>query len=221
MKSGYLLINKPKDWTSFDVVKKVRGALKIKKIGHTGTLDPFATGLLIVLINKATKLNESMMMLDKEYIALSKFGILTDTGDMTGNIVKEEEPKIVSKEDFEEMIPQILMINKQVPSKFSAIKINGKQAYKLARAGKEFDVPEREIKIKEFELLEYEFPYFKWRAVVTKGTYIRTLTEQIAEMFGNVAVTTELERTKIGEFHLKNSIGIADLREDIEFYCEL
>ena len=208
MKSGLLLVNKPKDWTSFDVVKKVKSILKIKKVGHAGSIDPFATGLLIILINDGTKLSDKMMGMDKEYVTVSRFGIHTDTGDLTGNIIKEEEMPEITREEFEAKIPDILAINKQVPSKYSAIKINGKKAYKLARSGKDFDMPEREIEIKEFELIDYTFPYFTWRAVVTKGTYVRTLTEQIAVLFGGIAVSVELERTKIGDFSVKDAVGI-------------
>ena len=207
-------MNKPKDWTSFDVVKKVRNKLGIKKVGHVGSIDPFATGLLILLIDKATKLSDKMMGLDKEYITVSKFGVHTDTGDITGKIIKEEEMPEISRERFESMIPAILDIKKQIPSKYSAIKINGKKAYTLARSGKKFDMPEREIKIKEFELLEYNFPFFKWRSVVSKGTYIRTLTEQIAELFDGIAVSVELERTRVGEFSVKDSIGIDEVCEE-------
>ena len=209
--SGYLLINKPKTWTSHDVVAKIRNILKIKKVGHTGTLDPFATGLLILLIGDATKLSETLTNLDKEYVVTSKFGISTDTADITGKIIKEEIPKNIEKSDFEKKIPDILQINKQIPSRFSAIKINGKKAYNMARSGKDFELPERSIEIKEFELIDYDFPCFTWRAVVSKGTYVRTLTEQIAELFDSIATTIELERTKIGKFCLKDSIGINEV----------
>ena len=214
MKSGLLLVNKPKDWTSFDVVKKVKGILKIKKVGHAGSIDPFATGLLIILVNDGTKHSDKMMSLDKEYVTVSRFGIHTDTGDLTGTIIKEEKPSEITREEFEAKIPAILAINKQVPSKYSAIKINGKQAYKLARSGKKFDMPERAIEIKEFELIDYTFPYFTWRAVVTKGTYVRTLTEQIAALFCGIAVSVELERTKIGGYSVNDAVGIDGVCEE-------
>ena|GEM_PF-130116 len=216
------MIDKQKDWTSHDVVAKIRNILKIRKIGHTGTLDPFATGLLILLVGNATKFSEKLTNLDKEYIVTSKFGIQTDTADITGKVIKSFENTInmppaiqnhegqlpISKKDFEAKIPDILNIKKQIPSKFSAIKIKGKRSYKMAYAGKNFDMPERNIEIKEFELLNYDFPYFTWRAVVSKGTYIRTLTEQIADLFQNIATTTELKRTRIGNFYLLDAITI-------------
>jgi tRNA pseudouridine55 synthase len=211
MISGMLLVNKPKNWTSFDVVKKVRNKLGVKKIGHVGSIDPYATGLLVLLVNKATKLSDKMMGFDKEYLTVSKFGIHTDTGDMTGKIIKEEPMPEIPREVFEAMIPTILKIDKQVPSKYSAIKINGKKAYNLARSGKQFDMPERSINIKEFELIDYNFPYFTWRSVVSKGTYIRTLTEQIAELFGGIAVSVDLVRTKVGEYSVKDSVGIEEV----------
>ena len=211
--SGYLLINKPLDWTSHDVVSKIRNIIKIKKVGHSGTLDPFATGLLIVLIGKATKMSEKLLNLCKEYVVKSQFDISSDTGDIRGkiNIGDHAHSQPVDRADFETKIPEILKINKQIPSKYSAIKINGKKAYKMARAGKDFEMPERCIEIKEFELLDFEYPYFTWRAVVTKGVYIRTLTEQIAALFGKAAITVELKRTKIDCFDIKDSIEINDV----------
>lgn len=217
MRSGYILINKPVDWTSFDVVKKSRGILKEKKVGHIGTLDPFATGLLVLLINKATRLNQFLVEFDKEYIVTSKFGITTDTGDLTGKIIDEHVTDMICKEEFLSKIDLIKSINTQIPSKYSAIKINGKKAYKLAYEGKDFDVPERCILIKDFELLDYNFPFFKWKAVVSKGTYIRTLTEQIARLFGTIAVTTELERSKIADFKVENAVTIDSLYEGFEY----
>ncbi|MCL1827406.1 MAG: tRNA pseudouridine(55) synthase TruB, partial [Candidatus Cloacimonetes bacterium] len=214
--SGILLINKEKGWTSFDVVKKARKLLKTKKIGHIGTLDPFATGLLILLIGKATRICEYVVELDKEYTVKSRFGIATDTSDITGKVIAEEQPKIVTQTDFENKIPTIEKITSQIPSKYSAIKINGKKAYDLARKGVEFEMAEKKISIKKFELLRFNFPEFEWRIVVSKGTYIRTLTEQIADYFDNIATTIELERTKIGSFKIENSISINDVSESTE-----
>lgn len=219
VKSGLLLINKPVDWTSFDVVKKTQNILKTKKIGHIGTLDPFATGLLILLVNKATKLSESLTNQNKEYIAKCQFGLSSNTGDPTGEIIHHQLVNPISKDMFLSKIPEIIKIDKQVPPKFSAIKINGKKAYQLARKNIDFDLLERQIKILDFELLNFDFPHFTYRALVTKGTYIRSFTEQIAKLFDNNAVTIELCRTKIGNFDLQNSITINEISEEkiIEF----
>lgn len=219
MNSGFLLIDKEKDWTSFDVVKKLRGILKIKKTGHIGTLDPFATGLLIILFNKANAVAQFITQFDKEYIVTSKFDIMTDTGDSTGNIIKEDKDNtILSKNDFVKKIDEIYSLNKQIPSKFSAIKINGQKAYKLAHSGKEVQMPERYIVVRKFELLEYNYPLFTWKVEVSKGTYIRTLTEQIAGLFGKIATTVDLRRTKIADFDVKNALKITQVNEDTEFF---
>jgi riboflavin kinase/FMN adenylyltransferase len=213
MISGYILVNKPEDWTSFDVVKKAKGILRAKKVGHTGTLDPFATGLLIILVNDATKQSQELLDSDKEYIVKGCFGICTDTGDITGKIVNQIEPTTISREDFIAKIPDILTINKQVPSKFSAIKVSGKRAYELARKDIDFELPEREIQIHEFELVDFSFPFFTYRTLVSKGTYIRTLTEQIAALFDSIAYTTELIRTRIAHYHLADAIEVSDINE--------
>jgi riboflavin kinase/FMN adenylyltransferase len=227
MTSGYLLINKPPDWTSFDVVKKTQNILKTKKIGHTGTLDPFATGLLILLVGKATKHSQAFTNFDKEYIATAMFGTQTDTGDMTGNVIVSQDdtaleknhPNIeVTQAQFQSLIPSIISIKEQIPSKFSAIKIKGKPAYKLARKKADFDMPKRNIEIKDFELVSYDYPTFTYRVVVSKGTYIRTLTEQIAALFDTVAVTTHLQRTKIGHYLLSDAIDISDLQGDTHIH---
>jgi len=211
MTSGYILIDKPIGWTSFDIVKKVRNTLKVKKVGHTGTLDPFASGLLIILVGDATKKAQYLTNLDKVYIATARFGEKTDTGDPTGQVIATDTQTHISKEDFLRKIPQILAIDTQTPSKFSAIKIGGKKAYELARKQVNFDIPDRNISIFDFTLLSYDFPYFTYQVHVSKGTYIRTLTEQIADLFGTVALTTELKRTQIGDFHLKDSFQISDI----------
>jgi tRNA pseudouridine55 synthase len=213
MKSGYLLIDKEVNWTSFDVVKKTQNILKTKKVGHVGTLDPFATGLMILLVGKATKINEYISGLNKEYIVTSQFGFATDSGDITGNITFEEKPNIVSFNDLQNGMPDILNIKSQKPNKFSAIKINGQKAYNMARKGLDFEMPEREITIENIEFMDIDFPKFTWKVTVSKGTYIRTLTEQIGVLFGNLATTIELKRTKIGNLQLEDSIKIEQVSE--------
>jgi riboflavin kinase/FMN adenylyltransferase/tRNA pseudouridine(55) synthase len=213
MISGYILVNKPEGWTSFDVVKKAKRMLGAKKVGHTGTLDPFATGLLILLVNDATKQSQDLLDSDKEYIVRCCFGWATDTGDRTGKVVNQIEPNAISHEEFINKIPEMLQIDRQIPSKYSAIKISGKKAYELARKDIDFELPEREIAIHEFELIDFNFPYFTYRALVSKGTYIRTLTEQIAALFDSIAVTTELIRTRVAHYHLANAIEVADINE--------
>jgi len=211
MTDGYLLIDKPVGWTSFDVVKKVRNTLKVKKVGHTGTLDPFATGLLIILVGSATKQAQTLTDMDKVYIANGMFGTATDTGDITGKVINTDTSANISREDIFAKSDDILNIHIQTPPNYSAIKINGRPAYELARKQIEVQLPPRNIKIYSFELLNFNFPYFTYKVHVSKGTYIRTLTEQIAALFGTVATTVELQRVKIGNFDLKDAITIDDV----------
>ncbi|MDD4156455.1 MAG: tRNA pseudouridine(55) synthase TruB [Candidatus Cloacimonetes bacterium] len=217
MKSGFLLIDKDKDWTSFDVVKKIRNITQIKKVGHIGTLDPFATGLLILLFNQATSFSQYIIDNDKEYLVKSQFDIMTETGDITGKIINtENSPTPITKKQFEKKINLIKNISSQTPPKYSAIKVNGEKAYKMAYKGKDIVLPERNFKIISFEFLGIDYPYFIWKAKVSKGTYIRTLTEQIAELFGKIATTVELRRLKIGSFDVSNSIKINQIDTDIK-----
>jgi len=211
MTDGYLLINKPPDWTSFDVVKKVRNTLKVKKVGHTGTLDPFATGLLIILVGSATKQAQTLTDMDKVYIAKGIFGTATDTGDITGKVINTDTSANISREDIFAKSDVILSINSQTPPNYSAIKINGRPAYELARKNIDVQLPPRDIKIYSFELLDFNYPYFTYKVHVSKGTYIRTLTEQIAALFGTVATTVELQRVKVGDFDLKDAIIVQDV----------
>jgi len=211
MKNGYLLVNKPPGLTSFGVVKRIGQIYKTQKVGHVGTLDPFATGLLIVLVNKATKISQLMTNYNKEYCVKSKFGIRTDTGDRTGKIICEESNRHLTQESFTKIIPHILMLQKQIPSNYSAIKVGGQKSYLRARKGEIFTLPERQIQINQFTLLSFEYPIFEWKATVSKGTYVRTLSEQIADLCGTCAVTLELHRSKIGLFDVENSINFNDI----------
>lgn len=210
---GILIIDKEKDYTSRDVVYIVGKKFKTKKVGHTGTLDPLATGVLVVCVNKATKVCELLTSLDKEYIADFKLGLLTDTLDIEGNILKEEKINI-NKEDL------ILVLNKikgkymQTVPIYSAIKVNGKKLYEYARNNTPVELPKHEVDIKEIELLEFNGDSFKIRTKVSKGTYIRSLGNDIAEMLNTNATMTNLRRTKQGLFDIKDAIKINDINED-------
>lgn len=210
---GILIIDKEKDYTSRDVVNIVGKKFKTKKVGHTGTLDPLATGVLVVCVNKATKVCELLTSLDKEYIADFKLGLLTDTLDIEGNILKEEKINI-NKEDL------ILVLNKikgkymQTVPIYSAIKVNGKKLYEYARNNTPVELPKHEVDIKEIELLEFNGDSFKIRIKVSKGTYIRSLGNDIAEMLNTNATMTNLRRTKQGLFDIKDAIKINDINED-------
>ena len=210
---GIILIDKPAGITSFDVVKKTRKITNIRKVGHTGTLDPFASGLLPVCIGKATRIADKLSSKDKEYIVTMKLGIKTDTGDKTGKII---EKKIQEFEinDLKQIIPDILNISEQIPPKFSAVKIDGKRAYELARKDEEINLKARPIKIINFEILKYEHPFISYKTLVSKGTYIRVLSETFATKLGAIALTWELRRTKIGKLNIQNSIKLEELTQD-------
>ncbi len=211
---GVLLIDKPPNITSFDVVRKLRKIIGIRKIGHTGTLDPFATGLLQICIGKATRVVSKLTNEDKTYLATCQFGIQTDTGDITGEIIKQEKPSMIFKEDINKIIPEILKITSQIPHKFSAVKVDGKRAYDLARQKKEVVLQSRPIKILGFSIEKFEDNKLTYKAHVSKGTYIRVLSETIAERLGTIGTTINLRRTKIGKIDLSNAIKLEDLNKN-------
>ena len=208
---GIILIDKSVGITSFDVVRKLRKITGIRKIGHTGTLDPFASGLLPVCIGKATRISSKLSSREKEYLVNIQFGIRTDTGDNTGSIIETKDIPKLTLANIEEIIPQILAIKEQVPHKFSAVKINGKKAYELARADKPVELKPRPIKILSFEILKLEFPYLVYRTKVSKGTYIRSLTETIARKLNTIATTVELRRTGISEIKIETAVKLEEI----------
>ena len=208
---GVILIDKPPNITSFDVVRKLRKITGIRKIGHTGTLDPFATGLLQLCIGKATRVVSKLIENDKTYLATCRLGIQTETGDLTGKVIKQEAPPKISKEDMNNIIPEILKITSQTPHKFSAVKVDGKRAYELARQKKEVNLQSRPIRIIDFKINKLENNEITYVAHVSKGTYIRVLSETIAEKLGTVGTTITLRRTKIGEIDLKNAVKLEDI----------
>ena len=227
-----ILVDKPAGISSFGVVAKVRAKLRDEfghkiKVGHTGTLDPFATGLLILLSGKMTKKSNEFLKLDKVYEATLKLGYTSTTGDPEGEIqeylvsehaeataelegaspvttgASDPSPKLNILEST--LHSFVGKINQQVP-RFSAVKINGERAYKLARKGKDFKTPTREIEIYDIEILEYNYPELKIRTHVSSGTYIRTLAEDIGKKLGTGAYLTSLRRTKIGDYNVKDAI---------------
>jgi len=208
---GVILIDKPPNITSFDVVKKLRKITGIRKIGHSGTLDPFATGLMQLCIGKATRVVSKLTNEDKTYLATCKLGIQTDTGDNTGEIIKQETPPIITENKLNEIIPEILKITSQIPHKFSAVKIDGKRAYELARQKQDIKLKSRAVRILSFNIMNYKDNMITYEARVSKGTYIRVLSETIAEKLGTPGTTTALRRTKIGEIDLKQAVKLEDL----------
>lgn len=218
-----ILVDKPVGMSSFGVVAKVRGALKAQlghkvKVGHTGTLDPFATGLLILLTGKMTKKSSEFLKLDKEYIATMKLGYTSTTGDPEGQIqlysTRGASPRQAAGSLCLNAIESVLggFTGKisQTPPKYSAIKIGGERAYKLARKGAEFEMPKREVEIYEIEVVKYDWPELTIRCHVSSGTYIRTLAEDVGEALGVGAYLTALRRTKIGKYDIKDAMVFID-----------
>lgn len=209
MEDQIILIDKPAGISSFGAVAKVRGRLKQGfghkiKVGHTGTLDPFATGLLILLSGKNTKKSGDFLKLDKVYEVKIKLGFISNTGDIEGDIIKKSDKK-VNLEEIQDILQNFIGTIDQTPPKFSAIKINGQRAYKLARKGADFEMPTRQVTIYNLEILEYDYPILKLRCHVSSGTYIRTLAEDIGEKLGTGAYCLELRRIKIGNYDVKNA----------------
>ena len=217
MENFCLVVDKPEGYTSRDVVNIIGKKFKTKKVGHTGTLDPIATGVLVICVNKATKIAELLTSLDKEYIAEFTFGILTDTLDNTGNILKEEKA-IIKKEDIESSLKQMLGIYDQEVPIYSAVKVNGKKLYEYARNNEEVELPKHKVEIKELELLDIKYEndktIIKVRCFVSKGTYIRSLGYDIAKKVGSIAIMSNLRRVKQGKFDIKDSYTLEQIENN-------
>lgn len=205
MKTGSLLIDKRIGVTSRQEVNFISKKFAIKKAGHIGTLDPFADGLLIVLLGSSTKISPFLEVMDKEYIATLKLGKKTDSGDLTGNIIEEKDIPLLSKEKINEVLKSFLGKQSQVPPMYSALKVNGKELYKYAREGIEIERKRREIEIYSIDLISFNDDEIIFKAHVSKGTYIRTLGEDIAEKLGTVGHLVKLTRSKIGPYSLENA----------------
>ncbi len=259
MKNEILLVDKPEGMSSFGVVARVRRVLteaenrarkkvaqdsgatyqKVKKVkvGHTGTLDPFATGLLILLVGKETKRANDFLKLDKEYIATLELGATSTTGDPEGEItqlwkrkndelvstteesgVKTEQKvrEIPNKQAVEKCVEKFVGENLQKVPEFSAVKINGQRAYKLARAGKKVEMPTRKVQIYKVDIIEYQWPVLKIRCEVSSGTYIRALAEDIGSDLGVGAYLTALRRTKVGEWKVEDAMRLDELMEKLK-----
>lgn len=216
IESGIIVVNKAKDMTSHDCVNIIRRALKIKRVGHTGTLDPMATGILPVCIGKATKIADFISLGDKEYEAEFKLGLKTDTLDITGTVVKTSDVS-PTKEEVIETINSFLGKIMQVPPMYSAKKIKGKKLYELARDGIEINRDPVEVEIKEIEILKIDLDenIISIRVLCSKGTYIRSLIDDIGEKLGTYATMTALNRTKSGMFTAEHPkvIDIMDIKK--------
>ena len=216
--NGIIIVNKPYGYTSRDVVNILCKKFKTKRIGHTGTLDPIATGVLILCIGSATKLVEALTSDDKEYIATVELGTLTDTLDNTGNVIKEEKTNLNVNQITKALEKMQGVYEQEVPI-YSAVKINGKKLYEYAREGINVDLPKRMVNIKSLELInnikyENNKTTFQIRCHVSKGTYIRSLVNDIAHELGTVGTMTSLNRVKQGIFNISDAYTLEDIEND-------
>ncbi|MGM0946282.1 MAG: tRNA pseudouridine(55) synthase TruB [Bacteroidota bacterium] len=212
----FFLVNKPLEWTSFDVVKKIRNALKIKKVGHAGTLDPLATGLLIICAGRMTKQIDNFMGQEKEYTGTFKIGETTESFDLEQPIQFVADASHITKNQIEEAIQKLTGEIQQIPPMHSAIKVDGKRVYESARAGKSVIMEPRTVHVREFELTHFKDNEIGFRISCSKGTYIRSLARDLGEILGVGAYMSSLCRARIGEHLLSDAKELTSLIEDIK-----
>lgn len=212
-RSEVFLIDKPLHWTSFDIVKKMKYAGKFKKIGHAGTLDPLATGLLIICTGKKTKEIETFQGQEKEYIGTLVLGKTTPSYDLETQVDAEYPIEHITSELLNETLPKFIGFIEQVPPIHSAVKVNGKRAYEAARKGKDIELKSRIVEIKTFEIDTTEFPEIAFRVVCSKGTYIRSLVNDFGKALRSGAYMSSLRRTRIGEFNVSDAQTIEEFVE--------
>ena len=209
--NGILVINKDKVYTSRDVVNIISKEFGTKKVGHNGTLDPLATGVLVICLNRYTKLNELLASDEKEYIAEVTLGIKTDTLDIEGNVIDKKE-EYLNKADLEETLKKYETTYEQEVPIYSAVKVNGKKLYEYARSGEKVILPKKKVTIKKIELLDFNENKFTFKCLVSKGTYIRSLIRDILNDLGVIGTMSNLIRTKQGVFDIENSYSLEDVR---------
>lgn len=226
MTDGILILNKPREWTSHDCVAVCRRALGIKKIGHGGTLDPMAEGLLPVFVGRATRIMEYMNFDHKTYLCTTVLGIVTDTFDIWGKTVKTSRITDICKEDVERSLREFIGDIKQIPPKFSAIKVKGKKLYEYARAGEDVEIRPRAVHISDIDIkkIDMQKGEVNFEVTCSKGTYIRSLCNDLGEKLGCGAVMSYLKRTAVGVFDLDGAISPEDIKsmeaEDIEKFMK-
>jgi tRNA pseudouridine55 synthase len=214
---GILLINKPAKITSHDVVVQIRRLFRTKKVGHAGALDPFATGLLILCLDEATRIVDYLVNRDKEYVTVMKLGESTDTQDCTGRVLEKREVPAFSNEDIADVFARFVGDLSQIPPMFSARKVQGKRLYEFAREGQTVARTARSVRIETLEILEVRLPFIRFRVVCSKGTYIRTLAHDIGALLGCGAYLSALERTRIGQFFLKDAVALEQLAHIVQY----
>ncbi|SEG13129.1 tRNA pseudouridine(55) synthase TruB [Algoriphagus boritolerans] len=210
------LIDKPLEWTSFDVVKKVRNALRIKKVGHAGTLDPLATGLLIVCAGRQTKQIETYMGQEKEYTGSFIIGATTESFDLEKPVIPVADPSFITLEQVRAAAAQLTGAISQIPPMHSAIKVDGKRVYESARKGIEVKMEARPVQVREFEITGFDSNEIRFRISCSKGTYIRSLARDLGEILGVGAYMNSLRRTRIGDFLVSDAHNLPELVEKIK-----
>lgn len=215
--NGIILVDKPQNWTSHDVVGKLRGILHERRIGHSGTLDPLATGLLVVFVGRATRAVEFAEADSKEYIAGLRLGITTDTQDITGNVLRETQQNVTENE-LKSVISEFLGDIQQIPPMYSAIKVDGKKLYELARKGESVERKPRNVSISKIEICDMDGEDYILDVCCSKGTYIRTLCNDIGEKLGCGACMSSLRRVKAGAFSIEDAHTIEEIQVSPERY---
>jgi tRNA pseudouridine55 synthase len=210
---GIAIINKPPGITSHDVVSRVRRIFNMRRVGHAGTLDPLATGVLVILLGKSTKLFDKFVAFDKAYAATLKLGTQTTSADITGTVIEQKPFEDITREQIVETLGQFLGESDQFPPMVSAVKFKGERLYKLARKGVVVDRPSRRIRIDALKLVEFKLPEVKFYLECSKGTYVRTLAEDVGQRLGCGACITQIERTKVGPFVIEDAVRLEDLNE--------
>lgn len=211
---GVLPLNKPVHLSSYDCIRKLKPLFPNTKLGHAGTLDPIAEGLLLILFNEATKIAQYLSEKDKEYIAKIRLGITTDTDDIAGQIIKDEPYENITRSQVETILVSFIGEIDQVPPKFSALKQQGKRSYVLAREGIDFTLKPRKINIKSIELLGFDLPMIEIKTTVSKGTYIRALARDVGEKLTCGATLEGLIRTQIGRFRVENAVKLDEVKQE-------
>ena len=214
MRAGILIINKPSGMTSHDVVDAVRRKLKLRRVGHSGTLDPLATGLLVMLVGTATKLFSKFVGFDKAYEAILRLGEVTSTGDTQGKLLSQKDPSGISEAEVRAVFASFLGERLQVPPMVSAIKHKGRRLYELARKGIEVERSARPVRIYELRITRLNLPEIGFFVKCSKGTYVRRLGEEIGEALGVGGVISDIRRVELGPFRIVDAISIEDINED-------
>lgn len=217
---GIIVVNKESGWTSNDIVQKLKGVLH-EKTGHTGTLDPLASGVLPILVGKGTLLSKYLVNHDKEYVATIKLGEKTTTGDSEGDVLERKEvtDEMLVEENIKKVLKSFEGKQSQIPPMYSAIKVNGRKLYEYARKGQSVEVKPRDIEIYDIKLISIskEEKEITYKVGCSKGTYIRSLSEDIAEKLGTVGFMEELRRTRAGDFCIENAIKISDIEKNVDY----